>query len=208
MNKHFAGGKFVFGSETDYMEIEADGSINLYGDATMFDDLLGDITQVKSQGSGVSLNNTESSLEYTATANLNDYSVINYQVPHGWKVGSDVFPHLHFWQDNDNAPNFLLRYRWQINSGAKTTSWTDYKCNTLVFEYTSGTLNQIAHGGGITPPEGAGLSDILQIRIFRDTGNTSTVFAGADPYTGAVGITSADVHIEKNRLGSRQEYVE
>jgi len=50
------------------------------------------------------------------------------------------------------------------------------------------------------------VSDIIEMRLIRDTVNTSTLFTGADPYTGTVGITSMDLHFECDTLGSRTEY--
>lgn len=195
-----------FGDGTNYTEFESDGTYKAVGTATTFDDLLGDITQVKTSGPGVSLDTTESSVDFTTASNLSDYIIINYQITHRWKVGSSIYPHLHFWQNSNAVPNFLIQYRWQSNGSAKTTAWTNYKCNTLAFSYTSGTINNIAYGAAITPPVGAMLSDVLQFRILRDNANTSGVFTGADTYAGNAEITSADIHLEMDTLGSRSEY--
>ena len=78
--------------------------------------------------------------------------------------------------------------------------------NTNVFTYTSGTLNQISHCGGITPPSGSSLSDIIEIRIIRDSTNSTGLFTSVDVYSGTVSIKSADIHYEIDTLGSRTEY--
>ena len=102
-------------------------------------------------------------------------------------------------------PNFLLKYRWQIQGGAKTTAWTSLVVTTNAASWTTGTLNQITHAAAITPPTGAALSDVIEVQVFRDTGNDSGLFA-ADPYTATVGITFIDFHIEVDTTGSRTEY--
>jgi hypothetical protein len=51
-----------------------------------------------------------------------------------------------------------------------------------------------------------GLSDILQVRVIRDTDNASGLFAGNDPYTATVGAINFDVHYQVDTNGSRQEY--
>lgn len=186
--------------------IEADGTLTFKGTATVFDDLIGDISSLQTTGSGVSLNGTEQTMEFTTGANLSDYAWINAQVSHKWKAGSDVFPHIHFEQTSNAVPNFLIRYRWQKEGGTKTTAWTDYKCNTLSFTYVSGTLNQIAYGAAVTPPAGYSVSDIIQYRIFRDNSNASGVFTGADTYSGVASITSTDIHYEIDTVGSRSAY--
>lgn len=204
-NNSFTGTN-KFGSATDYTEIDNNGNMQFIGGATVFDDLLGDITQIKTLGTGVSSNNTENTLDYTAAAVTTDYAYINYQVSHQWKAGSGIYPHIH-WEQNQNAtPNWLIQYRWQANGQAKTTAWTNYKCTTNAYTYVSGTLNQVSYGAVVTPPAGYSLSDIIQFRIIRDTANTSTLFAGADAYTGVASITGADIHLERDTVGSKTEY--
>lgn len=187
-------------------QVETDGTLKFEGLATTFDDLQGDITRLQVVGVGIVFDNTENALNFQTSANLSDYAVQNYQLRHAWKSGTVIQPHFHFEQAQNKIPNFLVRYRWQKNGSTKTTAWTDYKCNTTVFTYTSGTLNQIAKGAGITPPVGYGISDIVEFRMFRDNDNTSTVFSGADPYTTDVLVTAIDVHFEGDTFGSRTEY--
>lgn len=204
-----ANDKLQIGDVTggNYSEFESDGSYVANGNATTYDDLLGDITQVKTLGTGVSLNTTESTLDYTTVATLNDYVIVNYQMSHKWKAGSTIHPHIHWQQTGAGIPNWLIQYRWQRNGQAKTTAWTNFKCNNAnAFTYTSGTLNQISYDSGITPPSGYSLSDIIQFRVIRDTGNASGVFAGIDIYSGIASITGVDIHYEQDTLGSRLEY--
>ena len=195
-----------FGSLTDYLQIDASGHLTLVGNATVFDDEKGDILSLRVEGPGVSANVTESTVDFLRTANLSDYIYTNVQMSHRWKIGSVVYPHIHYFQTVAGIPNFLLQYRWQTNGGVKTTAWTNYKCNTAAFTYTAGTIHQIAHDSGITPPVGSGLSDIIQFRIIRDVANSSGVFAGTDPDGSVVGIISFDVHTERDKLGSNSEY--
>lgn len=209
VNNLFTAGLAYFGnvSAGNYSEFEADGTYIAKGDATTFDDLQGSILSLKTVGIRVTVNDLENTLEYTALASLSDYAFDNYQVRHRWLIGSVVKPHIHWEQNQDAIPNFLIQYRWQVQGEAKTVGWTNYPLTGLAFTYVSGTLNQISGGAGITPPVGAGLSDVIELRIIRDNANASGVFAGADPYTGVVSLTFADIHIEEDTLGSRLEFV-
>jgi len=198
-------GTAKFGGVSDYTEFEADGTLKMVGLATVYDDLTGDITRTKTVGTRVTVNDAENSVDYTNAATTTDYLYLNYQMSHKWMAGTAIYPHIHFEQANNNTPNFLFYYRWQKNGGAKTTAWTPLKCNTAVFTYVSGTLNQIADGVSIAAPVGYGISDILQFRLCRDTTNASGLF-GADPYTGTVSVTSVDCHLQHDTLGSRSEY--
>jgi hypothetical protein len=195
------------GSSSNLVTI-TDKGIVLSGTSTVFDDLLRSALQLKVFGPGVSINSTENTLEFTTTSNLSDYSYDNYPLVHAWKIGSVVFPHILWEQAENYIPNWLLQYRWQTNGQAKITSWTNVACTTNIFAYTSGTLNQISYvNGGIAPPTGAGLSDIIEFRILRDNSNTSGVFSGTNTYTTTVGMTSVGIHVEIDTLGSKEEYV-
>ena len=162
--------------------------------------------QLKVKGSGLSINDSENTLDFTTGSNLSDYAYDNYQIRHAWKVGTNIFPHFHWKQKEDNVPNFLIQYRWQMQGEAATTDWTNHPCQTNVLNYTSGTLNQISHGGYVEPPLGAGLSDVLEIRVYRDNSNASGVFSGSDAYSQTLNISFIDIHIEEDSLGSDTQY--
>jgi hypothetical protein len=180
----------------------------MVGNATTFRDEKNDALNIKVTGTGVSVNATENTIDFTTSAlYASDYAYVNVQLNHDRKLTAQVFPHIHWFQTENTIPNFILQYRWQLNGRAKVTSWTNYKCNVNAFTYTSGTILQISYDGGITPPANSNVSDIIQFRIGRDTNNASTLFAGADPFTTTVGVLSFDVHIETDSIGSNQEYV-
>lgn len=196
-----------FGGDVNYTEFYSNGTMKMYGDATVYDDVTYDAIGLQKQGPGISDNFPEGCVEFLTTANQADYLIINAQLPHARKNGVNVYPHIHFWQAQNTIPNFAIQYRWQVSGGAKTTAWTARKCNTLAFTYTSGTINQIAYvDGGVAPPSGDTISDIFQWRVLRDTTNALGLTYGADPYTTTVQIMQCDIHIQKDDLGSETEY--
>ena len=87
-----------FGGLTDYTEFEADGSMLMVGDATVFDDLSLSTIAIQVQGTGLSNNTTEVQTEFTQAANLSDYLYGSTQITHAWLIGSDLYPHLHWMQ--------------------------------------------------------------------------------------------------------------
>ena len=191
----------------NYAEFEEDGTLVLHGDATAFRDELGDITKLKLVGTGITETLTENTVGFQTTCDYaNDYLISNFQFNHDRKLNAVVNPHIHWFQTQNNTPNFLVQYRWQNNGSAKTTAWTNLPMTTNAFTYVSGTLNQITYGAGITPPVSDSVSPILQVRITRDKTNASTAFAGSDTHTATAEITSFDIHIETDTLGSRTEY--
>jgi len=194
------------GSLNNYVSVDEHGTLRLGGDGTYFEDLIGDIGSTVTSGPGVSLNDAEQTIDFVATANLSDYAWNSYQLKHAWKAGSIIRPHIHWEQTLSGVPNWLMKYRWQIQGGAKTTAWTNYKCNSIAFPYVSGTLNQISYGTGIVAPVNFSISDIIQIQLYRDTTNASTLFTAVDPNNATARIASFDVHIECDALGSNTEY--
>lgn len=200
--------KFGDISGGNYTEAESDGTLVFNGDATVFDDENGSSLQLKTQGAGVSVNATENTLDYTTGTTLNEYSFDNYQFKHARKLGTDIDIHIHWRQKEANVPNFLIKYRWQINGTGFVTAWTNLVVNTEAFTYdSSGDFTQICGGNLVGAPVGDGISGILQIQVYRDAANASGLFAGADPYTQTANILFVDVHFEKDMNGSRLRYV-
>ena len=195
-----------FGGDASYTAFDATGHQTMYTNARPWRDELGDVLTLKQLGTGLSTNATEASVDFNTAANLSDYLYKNVQLNHDKDLVSSVYPHIHFWQAQNNIPNFLFQYRWQVDGGSKTTAWTNLAANNVAFTYSSGTLNQIAYATAITVPAGTTLSDIIQFRILRDNSNASGVFAGADPYTATVGLMSFDLHFQLNSLGSTDQF--
>ncbi len=179
-------------------------TIRLDEGALAWDDLLGAAINLQQSGPGVSTNLAESQVEFTTASNLSDYLIDSQQISHSWNLQT-VFPHIHAWQTTAASPNWLVQYRWQRMGELKVTAWTNLACNDQVFTYPgSGTFHQLFNtAAGITPPDGAGISDCIQYRILRDNANTSGVFAGADPVNATAAVISFDTHIAKDTLGSR-----
>jgi hypothetical protein len=198
--------QMTVGDASNYVKMIATGATTFAGTARPWRDELSDAVSLQQTGPSVSRSATESSVEFTTASNLSDYMFCNVQLNHDKDLTASIYPHIHYWQAQNNIPNFLLQYRWQTNLGTKVTGWTNLKCNTNATAYTTGTINNIALSLPIAVPTGTTLSDVVQFRILRDNANTSTVFTGADPYTTTVGITAFDVHFAINSIGSSSEY--
>lgn len=204
-------GKIQFGDveNGDYLEIDlTSGYLLLYGDATAFKDLLQSLVgqRLESPASDIVINPSEGSVTFQDDCTLSDYVTMNVQLNHDWLIGSDIYPHLHWWQTSANVPNWLIQYRWQKQDGLKTTSWTNVAYLENIFTYSSGTLNQITTFGAVEAPVGAGLSDIVQFRLLRDTDNDSLQFDDDDPLAGNADAVNFDIHYEVDSFGSDTEY--
>lgn len=119
----------------------------------------------------------------------------NVQLPHRWKVGSVVYPHVHWHQAANQAPVWKVDYRWADIGGA-VGAWQTYTMDVLVKTYTSGTMHQISNNSTGISGAGKTISSILQCKLYRDD----------NVYTGDAGAVSFDVHIEVDSFGSDTEF--
>lgn len=194
-----------FGGPSDQTAFDLTGHQTMTGNARPWRDELGDVTRLRTVGPGVSGDDVEGSIVFVAAANLSDYAVTNVQLNHDRDLAVGIYPHIHYWQTTAAVPNWLLEYRWQRNGAAKVTAWTRAAWSAQAFTWTAGALNQIAAFPAIVQA-GSGISDVVQLRILRDSTNASGLFAGADPVAAPVHATSFDVHMQINSLGSTDEY--
>ena len=192
----------------NYTEIEADGTIQLHGDATFWLDELSPLVgaRLENPSSHIVAHVDEGTLTFKDNCDLDDYAVMSVQLNHDWKSNSDIDLHLHWRQTEAAVPNWLAQYRWQVNGANTIINWSNLAGNTTVFTYSGAALfNQMTEFGDIKPPLNYSISDIVQIRLLRDVSNTSGLFVASDPVTGDVDAVSFDFHKECDTLGSRTE---
>lgn len=198
-----------WGGITNGVAVARGGHITLHGTATYFDDMLHALIgqRLESPSSDVVQAIAEGTVDFKKTATLADYVMMNVQLEHKRKNGAAIHPHLHWQQADATMPNWLIQYRYQQQGAVKTTAWTPLRWTVNAFDYVPATtLNQITEFGAIMPPAGDSESDILQVRLLRDTANASGLFAGADALNATASALSFDVHVECDRLGSDSEY--
>lgn len=201
----FAGA--ILGSTDHNTMFDSSGHQTMEGNARPWRDELGDAISLQQTGPGISRNAAEATVDYSTVANLADYLYTNVQLNHDKDLTANIYPHIHYIQNSSNVPNFLLRYRWQVDGGTWSTSWNNIICNNTAHAYTAGsTIHQIAYTTSISAPVNAHLSDIVQFRVIRDTTNATALFTGIDPYTETVSISAFDVHFQINSLGSDNEF--
>ena len=141
-------------------------------------------------------------------------AVLPVQARHAMLIGTGaVFnPHFHWLQQQAAIPNMLLGVKLTSYGVATTfeTDWSNYAFSiptTSKFTYPgSGTFPQITLFPSIDISS-LTISGSIDVVIFRDTGNISGLFAGADPVATDVTIKYNDGHVRFDSKGSRQEYV-
>jgi hypothetical protein len=171
--------------------------------------------KLESPSSDIELSAAESAIVMEKTcAYPTDYVTMTIQIPHRWRVGTAIYPHLHWWQEALAMPHLMIGYRWQKQGAVKTTSWTIAKHSSNSYTWSTGVLNQITQFGSIAAPSGAGISDCIQFRIYRDVADDSdlwnvdaTPVAEVDVATqDNVYAVNFDIHYQVDSAGSLGEY--
>jgi len=129
--------------------------------------------------------------------NESEIAYLNVQFGHDWLTGSDISPHIHYLQNEAGSPDFIIEYRW-LSNGNAVTDWTTDTTYMSVFPYTSGSIMQILEFPKIDGSAITGVSSMLQIKLYRRTG---------DGVSGDVQVLEFDIHIQIDSNGSDSEYL-
>ena len=135
------------------------------------------------------------------------------QLPHNYVAGTDILLHVHFTTPSTIATTETVAFDFSytksaIGSGfgaaaAVTATFTNDAAarSGIVAGQLSGTTiavnTHLIAAGATISGAGLGLSSIIYCRVTRNT---------SDTHGGAAYVLSIDAHIQKNRLGSENEY--
>jgi hypothetical protein len=137
--------------------------------------------------------------QFTGTGVTVNQVYFALQIPHSYKLGTNLCPHVHWTPTTTDAGNVVwqLEYAWQ-DLGAVFSPVTPIE----IVDATSGVAwkHQLAEFPEISGA-GAQLSSMLICRLFRDPAHAS------DTYEHDAALLEFDIHFQANTLGSREEYV-
>ena len=206
INSPTFSGEVRFGTGANYSRFEEDGTLTFNGDATVWDDVLVPVTSTKVGGSkdpGFAVFQTDGGGSQGVFAYLFDkaseeelYFVC--QVPHSYKVGTDIEAHVH-WSPIDTGTGKVvwgLEYSWASIEG-------NFGATTIVSGESAGTgtaRNHIVKSFGYLNGTGKGISSILACRVFRKATDSN------DTYDNDAALHAIDFHFQKDTLGSRGPY--
>lgn len=202
---------------TNGISIQDDGSFILNGTATVFNDLVvpgfaGFSSSTNPPDVSAFLGSTLLALNFAGNASNVDQIFFSVQMPHDWKEGTTIYPHVH-WSPQIAATGNVV---WQIEY-----SWANYDATTPVAYPTPVTI--IATSANVLTtdvdkhlitgfPEittsvpatnnanGKKISSILVCRFFRDAAHAS------DTYGSNAALLSFDIHYEVDAMGSRSQF--
>jgi hypothetical protein len=130
------------------------------------------------------------------------------QMPHAWKQGSTIYPHVHFSPASTNGGDtasrvvrFILEYTWaNIHETFGASASLNLDSAPFVPNASQWKHLLAVNASGIDAA-GKTLSSMLLCRLYRDPADA------ADTYPQDVAFLQFDVHYEIDALGSEQEYI-
>ncbi|MFA6492625.1 MAG: hypothetical protein WCV58_00545 [Patescibacteria group bacterium] len=190
---------------TRLVSFEDDGTLVFENDAVVYDDLQQPGLLVRTNASApdlVTFGPVVTNLiiyGFDGTATL-EQVYFNVQLPHSYKLGTDLYPHIHWSPTDTSAGNVVwkLEYSWADVNGTfaapttiattpQATGGTAWAHNVVSFPTISGT--------------GVDISRILVCRLYRDPADAG------DTYTHDAALLNFDFHFEKDTLGSRELWI-
>jgi len=194
---------------TDGFAVESDGTPRLDGAATTWNDLRVTLDKGNSSASFSYAIGSSGPQIYWFVDNTLDAMSFTVQLPHDWKQGTTIYPHIHWMPINNNTGTvqWFLEYTWQNYVSAAPVAFPAITTvnNTQLVASNSQSKHLItaltADNAGIDGT-GKNISSILICRIYRNavSGNTT------DTYGGNAGALFVDFHYEVDGLGSHSEY--
>ncbi len=185
-------------------KIEADGTLKFEGEAEVWDDLRVSMDRGSDAAKMKEVWNNGPEIYFFNDGDVDGMSFV-VQMPHSWKEGTFIYPHLHWLPSADATSKTViwkLQYSWQNYDSSTPQLFPTFTTatNTVSGNFTKNThlITSLTGGAGL---DGLGkkISSILVCRIIRDGAN--------DTYGDETGLLSLDIHFQIDTIGSRLEYV-
>lgn len=202
----YTGDLSHIGNDAGWAGFDVDGSFQLYGTATMFEDLrveglsarVGTVSPTYETGFRGDANYLSTNMVHTQA----DEVQFAVQLPHGWNAGSAIFPHVHFSpvisNEGAGAAQFILAY-FVANVDAQFPASPAIYTMTETWTGSKQYYHLIAANDTGIATTGWTLSSVMKCRLYRD----NTV---ANNLAGKVSFLYFDIHVEMDAFGSRLEY--
>lgn len=199
----------TIGGSANYTAFEADGTMEMHGDATVWDDMR--ITPGNFDRPGASdpayvlyYPNAGGLGTYLTEWAIDDIASFTIQIPHGYHVGEDIYVHLHWTpgargnEENGATVGWKLDYSWANingNFGDMQTANLSDACDGIDHKH------QMTAEATITGTDKS-ISSMLLCNIRRTDTGTDDTWAGT--ISGQLPLLlEVDFHIPLARIGSR-----
>ena len=194
------GGIVHIGSDS-YLHVSAGVSIDgefVLGN-TFWDDLKFPAAGINPPGAASDPTRDTTDGRWSLSASAVNIIALQVQMPHGWKEGSAIYPHVHWSPTSTNTGDVKWEMKYKIANvnGTFPGSWT----TITVLDAGAGVADahQIAPFSPINMT-GYSLSSMMLVLLSR-LGDDVT-----DTYTAACKLNEFDIHYQIDSFGSDEEY--
>lgn len=150
-------------------------------------------------------NATLFTLQFDGVSTLEEV-FFDVQLPHTWKQGSVIYPHVHFSPVSTNSNDavsrtvrFVLDYTWaNVNDVFGVVS--SVEMTKAFIPNASQWQHLIASNATGIDGSDKRISSVMKCRLYRDPANA------ADTYPQDVALNSFDIHFQVDSMGSVNEY--
>jgi hypothetical protein len=136
--------------------------------------------------------------EFTATDTLEVFS--NFHIPHGWKPGTMIYPHIHFTTSSNETGVVRWGFEYTWARRHESSSYTTFPATqTLTVDFTipanSADKHFVCEVPDLAGIDGTNIEvdSMIMMRIYREAAHINDTFPDS-----VFGITT-DVHIEVDR---------
>lgn len=191
------------GSELTYNELDANFSTLDTRTAAGWADLVGELKVIDSPNSPIGSVYKGGIYAWEFPANETREMFANFHMPHSWKPGTMLYPHVHFVTNSTGAGTvrWVFEYTWarrHDSSGQLKFQPTQ----NLVREFAILANNDDTHFVG-EMPEGQGIvatglevDAMIMMRIYREGAHVN------DTFEASVWAITADLHMEVDRVAT------
>lgn len=140
-------------------------------------------------------------LEFTDTDTLEAFA--NFHIPHAYKPGSMIYPHIHFSVQTNNAGTVRWGFEWTFARSAASTGQTAFPTTqTIYIDFPVPANSAYKHfiaeaseGNGI-PGTHIEVDGMILSRVFRAPAHAN------DTFVGSVWAITSDLHTEVDRAST------
>jgi hypothetical protein len=185
-----------FGGASHYSEFEADGTLHMVGNATVYEDLNFDPSSSGGPAATlpdyVTINNV---VHREFTSANNQLCGDGEEMPHKYKLSSIIYPHIHIFLKNLESvgtTGVTFTLYWELRQSTGTTSGSVPLSATSVQLGTTAGANKLDLYDVTGFAGAAELGSQLTLKLARTAGNA-----------GDIVVTTYGVHYEIDTVGSR-----
>lgn len=137
-------------------------------------------------------------LEFSDTDTLEAFA--NFHIPHAYKPGTMIYPHVHFSVQGNNAGTVRWGFEYTFARSAASTGQTAFPATqTIYIDYAVPAnsaykhfIAEAAQGAGI-PDTDIEVDGMILARVFREPAHAN------DTFVGSVWAITSDLHTEVDR---------